>query len=215
MSKKFGLSRFALCWFPLYFCRAVLPKIIPDGVCPKAPKRDLVKVGYPVTLYTPRTELCLRSPAASVSGSMMHIRGAEVNLLTGHTYAVSCVAFSPDGSILASGSWDETIRLWDGRTGESLRTLFDDVGEVRSLTFSPDGSTLASGGHDAKIRLWNVHTGKRILTLEGHTRYVSAVAFSHAEPILASGSSDGTIRLWDTRTGEELRTLPGHSEAVL
>ena len=132
--------------------------------------------------------------------------------LEGHTSNVNSVSFSPDGSMLASGSWDDTIRLWDVATGAPLRTLEGHTSDVNSVSFSPDGSMLASGSWD--IRLWDVATGAPLRTLRGHTDSVDSVSFSPDGSMLASGSWDYTIRLWDVATGAPLRTLRGHTNRV-
>ena len=107
------------------------------------------------------------------------------------------MAFSPDGQRLASGSWDQTIRLWDVASGRSLLELKGHSAYVSSVAFSPDGQRLASGSGDNTIRLWDVASGRSLLELKGHSASVDSVAFSPDGKLLASGSWDKTIRLWD------------------
>ncbi len=97
--------------------------------------------------------------------------------LVGHTGYVTSVAFSPDGSTIASGSEDNTIRLWNANDGNHIRTLTGHTSWVLSVAFSPDGSTVASGSMDITIRLWNASNGTHIRTLTGHTSQVTSVAF--------------------------------------
>ena len=134
--------------------------------------------------------------------------------LTGHTDNVWSVVFSPDGTMLASGSWDQTVRLWDVETEQLLHTLTGHTSDVMSVAFSPDGFTLASGSWDGTIRLWNPHTGTLKRTLTDHRSGIRSVMFSPDGQLLASGSQDLTIRLWNTITWQAERTLMGHTEGI-
>ncbi|AVQ71970.1 hypothetical protein B5D77_12250 [Microcystis sp. MC19] len=133
--------------------------------------------------------------------------------LTGHSYRVNSVVYSPDGRYLASGSLDKTIKIWEVATGKGLRTLTGHSGVVLSVAYSPDGRYLASGSQDKTIKIWEVATGK-VRTLTGHSSEFLSVVYSPDGRYLASGSSDKTIKIWEVATGKELRTLTGHSMTV-
>ena len=140
--------------------------------------------------------------------------GQEIDLLTGHSGFVSCIAFSPDGKTLASGSEDNTIRLWDTIIGEHKKTLMGHTRRVNSVSFSPDGKILASGSGDHTIRLWDINTGTHKQTFKGHTGYVSSVSFSPDGKTLASGSADSTICLWHVNTGVLIKKITGHKTGI-
>ena len=117
------------------------------------------------------------------------------------------LAFSPDGGTLASGSADDTIRLWDVATGKGIAALRGHTSSVRSVAFSPDGKTLASASEDKTVRLWDAATGQNTAVLREHTDFVRSVAFSPDGKTLASASDDKTVRLWDVATRKSTATL--------
>ncbi|KAK3354053.1 HET-R [Lasiosphaeria hispida] len=139
---------------------------------------------------------------------------ACLQTLEGHGRSVQSVAFSPDGQRLASGSDDETIKIWDTASGRCLETLKGHGRSVESVTFSPDGQRLASGSYDKTIKIWDTASGRCLETLKGHGRSVQSVAFSPDGQRLASGSYDETIKIWDTASGRYLETLKGHGHSV-
>ena len=138
--------------------------------------------------------------------------GAQKHILEGHTDRVNSVAFSRDGETLASGSWDNAIRLWDVSTGTQKHILEGHTDRVNSVAFSPNGITIASGSRDSTIRLWDAATGVHKHTLTGHTSRVYGVSFSPDGNTLASGSEDGTVLLWEfsSSTGVGVEPIGNH-----
>ena len=137
--------------------------------------------------------------------------------LHAHANEVSSVVFSPNGNILASGSWDGTIILWDMETKRPIgEPLIGDGEGVWTVAFSSDGKTLASGGEDNAVTLWNVETRQPIgQPLRGNTDIIASIAFSPDGKILASGSWDKTIILWDMETLQPIgQPLSGHSDRL-
>jgi WD40 repeat protein len=134
--------------------------------------------------------------------------------LTGHTDRVYSVSFSPDGALLASGSGDTTIRLWQVSDGAALHTLTGHTDIVSSVIFAPVGTLVASTSFDKTVRLWSASDGALLRTLAGHENWVRSAAFTPDGQPLASASDDKTIRLWQTKEGTPVRTLTGHDELV-
>ena len=140
--------------------------------------------------------------------------GEELALLTGHTGEVDRIAFNPDGSTLASGGLDNTVRLWNVDTQTEIGTLEGHTGEPDSIFFSPDGRTLASLDDDNTLRLWDVKTQTQIHTLEGFTGSLESVSFSPNGITIATGGQDEIVRLWDVNTRKKIGTLEGHTGYV-
>eukprot|EP01134_Creolimax_fragrantissima_P000147 CFRG0147T1 len=133
---------------------------------------------------------------------------APTMLLTGHSGAVNCGAFSPDGNIIASGSYDKSVFLWNS-TGEceNYMVLAGHTGAVMEVHFASRGEELLSASTDKFLALWNVETGERIKKLRGHTSIVNSCCPSRIGSLACSGSDDGTIKLWDFREKKAVATL--------
>jgi predicted NACHT family NTPase len=108
--------------------------------------------------------------------------------LAGHTNTVNGVAFSPDGTRLATASLDNTAKVWDAASGQEVFTLAGHTAEVLGIAFSPDGTRLATASTDQTGKVWDAASGQEVLTLAGHTNRVSSVAFSPDGRRLASAS---------------------------
>src|SRR5262249_7137829 len=141
--------------------------------------------------------------------------GEIVRILTGHFNSVNAVAFSPDGTRLASASFadQDSVRVWDWKpaTERAARTLADD-GVVVMVKFSPDGTLLASVGFKPGIRIWDTATGRVKFDLLGHSDEIFGLALSRVGTRLAAGGRDRTIPIWDLSTGRVSRTLTGHTD---
>ncbi|MBJ7899460.1 MAG: hypothetical protein GC158_05990 [Cyanobacteria bacterium RI_101] len=164
------------------------------------------------TLVAPQTPL-EDYPATSPLLGLQKILGEirEKNSLAAHREGVASAAFSPDGQILATGSRDQTVKLWTNR-GQLRQTLRGHRGAVYRLAFSPDGQTLASAGQDGTIKLWS-REGRLLKTLTGHEGSVYGLSFSPDGELLASSGRDRTARLW-SRDGSLLKVLTGHGRSA-
>lgn len=137
---------------------------------------------------------------------------AEVFVQLGHRAAVNAIALSPDGRLLASGSGENNVKLWDAASGREFRTLTGHSGEVRAVAFTPDARTVASASDDTTVKLWEVATGRELRTLHGSSA-ARVIAVAPDGKTLASVGSASTVTLWDIAAGREVRTLPGSAIA--
>ncbi|NEU83746.1 CHAT domain-containing protein [Nostoc sp. UIC 10630] len=137
----------------------------------------------------------------------------ERNRLIGHQSYINVATFSPDGEIIASGSSDDTIKLWS-REGKLLKTVNTDLSGIISISFSPDSKLFVSGSFNSVIRLWS-RDGQLLKNFpQKHAYRVSAISFSPDGQMIASGSRDKTVKLW-SRDGQLIKTLSGHNKSVM
>lgn len=125
------------------------------------------------------------------------------------------LTFSPSGTLLASGSTDGQIIVWEAATGRLLLTFNGHVEEVRSLSFSPDSLRLLSGARDRTLRLWDLRSAAIAHDYSGHERGAVIGAFAPDGWTLVSGASDGTVRLWDLASRRAYQELTGFTTRVL
>jgi RNA polymerase sigma factor (sigma-70 family) len=121
----------------------------------------------------------------------------RLKLAVGQSGPAWSLAFSSDGKILASSSFDPMVKLWEPSSGGVVASLPSTDGWARGLAFTPDGKTLAAGIGDGSIALWEVASGRKTAMLRGHEQHLFTVAISPDGKILASASKDGSVRLWD------------------
>ncbi|HEV3144844.1 MAG TPA: AAA family ATPase, partial [Gemmataceae bacterium] len=132
----------------------------------------------------------------------------------GHAGDITSVSFSTDGKVVATASWDKTIKLWNVASGEELLTLSGHGGVVSYVLFADDGNTLATASWDKTVYLWRLPGGEPIGSLKGHTGVVTSLAYSPDGSRLASCGWDKTVRLWEVRRQTELKALEGHERMV-
>lgn len=138
-------------------------------------------------------------------------------MLKGHADPVYSVAVSPDGKLLATGSFDKSVKLWGTAGWKEVRTLSGKTGhqnQVLSVAFSPKGDLLASGGSDNVVKLWDIPSNNPSATFDGAAA-VTKVATTADGKVYATGTANGTIRLWNVADGKPGATLTGHAGAVV
>ncbi len=140
--------------------------------------------------------------------------GAE-RILWGHMGGVEACAVLGDGQHVVSASHDQTLRVWNTQTGETIHVLGGHTGRVVACVVLGDGVRVVSASEDATLRVWNTESGEVIHVLEGHLDLVQACAVLEDGVRVVSGSYDDTLRVWNTESGEIIHVLEGHSDPVL
>ncbi len=149
---------------------------------------------------TPQDKSTKQPPATRLT------QGTRFVTYRGHTNIVETVAWSPNGTRIASGSWDGIVRVWNATDGSDTFVYKGHKNTVPSVAWSLDGKRIASASYDTTVQVWNATDGSNPLTYKGHTGYVTAVAWSPDGKRIASASVDTTVQIWDAITGNNLFT---------
>ncbi|KAG0376359.1 hypothetical protein BGX24_007872 [Mortierella sp. AD032] len=154
---------------------------------------------------------------ASASTNVVNVRSKATHIpLIGHTRNVNCIAFSPDHRLIASGSSDQTTRVWSAYSGACAIVLQGHEGAVTSVAFSSAGHQIVTGSKDGMVRLWDTTTGEALKIFGRRVRVDNlSVAFSSNDKWIASGGEDGVVRLWHADSRDENSIdLEGHKYSV-
>jgi dynein assembly factor with WDR repeat domains 1 len=128
---------------------------------------------------------------------------------------IVCLAFNPHGTVIATGSMDNTAKLWDVETGDNIHTLLGHTAEIVSLNFDTHGERIITGSFDHTVKVWDVRSGRCIHTLAGHHGEISSTQFNYTGDLCISGSIDRTCKIWDVSSGQCVQTLRGHNDEIL
>jgi WD40 repeat protein len=185
----------------------------PDGLLLASNSGDrIVKLWDVSSFYTDKPEDS-QMGRVTAGRSSEWVSGQCLAVLEGHEGRVFSIAFSPDNQQLATGSEDQTIRLWDTTTGTCLSILSGHTKPVEAVAFSPNGKLLASGSDDGTVRLWQ-RDGSCLATFNPNVGRVLTIAFSADSSLLAIGGGNQVAVLWDVNADKPFATLSGHTKAV-
>jgi len=137
-----------------------------------------------------------------------------IQTIQGSSTGIRCIAFHPEGTLLASGGFGPQIRLWNP-DGQAIKVLQGHTASILKVAFHPQGKLLASGSFNGEIKLWDIDSGRCLHTLLRNNSWVQALGFSSQGYLVSGSSSDAIIRLWDSQTGECCKSIALASDAYI
>lgn len=159
-------------------------------------------------------QLATSIPKSSTTPKTLNLTWQCIRTLSGHFSSINALAFSSDGTTLASGSADRTVKLWNIDSRIPRCTLSGHSSLVEAVIFSPEGRTLVSGSWDYTVKFWNVDTGELIHTISEHSGWIKCLAISSDGLIIVSGSADKSIKIWETNSLSVQTSLCEHTGAI-
>jgi len=159
----------------------------------------------------------LVAPGFSPASAALKGGATLLKTLVGHKDCIYSVAWSPDGKLLASGSYDKMVKLWDASTGQEVKNLQDHIDAVFAVAFSPDGMHLASASQDRGVKIWDIASGQRLYTLSDASDGLTSMAYSPSGAQIAAAGYDKTIYVWQVGAseGKLLRSLIADEDSIL
>ena len=148
-------------------------------------------------------------PATARAGGTMAIGG-----FMGHRDTVASISIAPSARFVATGSHDQTVRIWDPATRREVRNLQGHEAAVTAVAVSPDGRFVASVGRDRTLRIWDPFAGNEAFVLNGHDDWIFSVAWSHDSKLLVTCGADRTVRVWNANERRQLFSSEGHGGVV-
>lgn len=208
------------CWW--YDCPEASKYYDQEKTEEQSSKQDIPKLHGLMELW--RTSKERNNPGffwiRSLSPPVHYLGSSQILVIQDHNDIVLDVKFSPDGKYIASGSCDNTWRLWNTRNGKQTHCLKAPEGRVNCVAFSPDGRYIACGYEsvylftDIAVIIWDVETGKQLKSIKGHYRSVLSISFSADGKRIVTGSRDNIVRVWDLENGDQLLYIEGHRGPV-